>query len=130
MSRVRSKNTKPEIKVRRAAHALGLRFRLHVQKLAGRPDLVFPKHRAVVFVHGCFWHRHPGCKKASFPKSREEFWQSKFDTNVQRDARIVSELANSGWRVVTIWECETKKDDLLREKLRTINQRARTTEEE
>jgi DNA mismatch endonuclease (patch repair protein) len=130
MSRVGGKNTKPEMKVRKAAHALGLRFRLHVQKLAGRPDLVFPKHQAVVFVHGCFWHRHPGCKKASFPKSREEFWQAKFDANVQRDARVASELSSLGWRVVTIWECETKQESLLNEKLQSIDQRALKTEEE
>lgn len=112
MSRVRGKNTSPEMRVRRAAHALGLRFRLHRKDLPGKPDLVFPKHRVAMFVHGCFWHRHPGCSKASTPKSRTEFWQDKFDANVARDARVQTELEALGWRVVTIWECETKSGDL------------------
>ena len=113
MSRVRSKNTSPELRVRRAAHALGLRFRLHRKDLPGCPDLVFPKYRVALFVHGCFWHRHPGCTKASMPKSHAEFWQAKFDANVARDVRLASELDTQGWRVVTIWECETKAADAL-----------------
>lgn len=116
MSRVRGKDTWPEMRVRRAAHALGLRFRLHRKDLPGRPDLVFPKHRVALFVHGCFWHRHPGCAKASTPKSRTDFWQDKFDMNVARDARVVAELEALGWRVVTVWECDTKDEEtLLRE---------------
>lgn len=113
MSRVRGADTSPEIRVRRAAHALGLRFRLQKKDLPGTPDLVFPKHRTVVFVHGCFWHRHPGCKKASTPKSNIDFWLTKFDANVDRDARAEAELHRLGWRVATIWECETKVPDTL-----------------
>jgi len=129
MSRVRGKNTTPEIRVRRAAHALGLRFRLHRKDLPGKPDLIFPKHRVAIFVHGCFWHRHPGCSKTSTPKSRKGFWQAKFDANVERDTRVAEELAALGWRVVTIWECETKRTDGLRDALAaTFNLAARDDE--
>lgn len=117
MSRVRGKNTSPEMRVRRAAHAMGSRFRLHRKNLPGKPDLVFAKHRVAMFVHGCFWHRHAGCTKASTPKSQVEFWQRKFDANVTRDERVEAELLALGWRVVTLWECETKSDDELRFKL-------------
>lgn len=108
MSRVKGKDTSPELAVRRKAHAMGLRFRLHRKDLPGTPDLVFPKHRAVVFVHGCFWHRHPGCRKAGMPKSRVAFWKDKFERNVQRARRDVCALNNLGWSVTVIWECETK----------------------
>jgi DNA mismatch endonuclease (patch repair protein) len=108
MSRVKSKNTSPELRVRRVAHSLGLRFRLHREDLPGRPDLVFPRHKVAVFVHGCFWHRHPGCRKASMPKSRTEYWQRKFDANVSRDATAERELPRLGWRVLIFWECETR----------------------
>jgi DNA mismatch endonuclease (patch repair protein) len=108
MSRVPSKHTTPEIRVRRAAHALGLRFRLHRKDLPGKPDLVFPKFGIVLFVHGCFWHRHGGCPKATIPKSREEFWREKFARNVVRDLENENALITQGWRVSTIWECETK----------------------
>lgn len=108
MSQVRGKDTSPEMRVRRGAHALGLRFRLHRKDLPGKPDLVFAKHRVALFVHGCFWHRHSECSKASMPKSRTEFWRAKFDANVARDARVTTELQSAGWRVVTVWECETK----------------------
>ncbi len=111
MGRVRGKNTIPELVVRRTAHALGYRFRLHRKDLPGTPDLVFPGRMAVVFVHGCFWHRHQGCRKASVPGSRMEFWVEKFDRNVARDARNVDDLKCAGWRVLTIWECETKDKD-------------------
>ena len=108
MSRVGAKNTTPEMRVRRAAHALGLRFRLHRKDLAGTPDLVFPKRKIALFVHGCFWHRHPGCPKASSPGTRTSYWAQKFDMNVTRDIRVERELAQTGWQVVTVWECETK----------------------
>lgn len=109
MSRVKGMHTGPEMIVRRAAHALGLRFRLHRKDLPGRPDMVFPRHKVALFVHGCFWHRHPGCRLASMPKSRSEYWQAKFDTNVARDAVAEQALQDAGWRVVTVWECETRK---------------------
>lgn len=117
MSRVRGKNTSPEMRVRRAAHALGLRFRLHRKDLPGKPDLVFPKHRLAIFVHGCFWHRHEGCSKASMPKTRLEFWQAKFDANVERDARVTRCLVEKEWRVAVIWECQTREPDELRDRI-------------
>jgi DNA mismatch endonuclease (patch repair protein) len=113
MSRVGSKNTTPEMRVRRAAHSMGLRFRLHRKDLPGRPDLVFPRYGVALFVHGCFWHRHPDCPKASTPKSRADYWQAKFDANVERDRRVVEELERMGWRVATIWECEAKQGERL-----------------
>ncbi|MBP0439560.1 very short patch repair endonuclease [Tianweitania sediminis] len=108
MGRVGSRNTSPELRVRSVAHSLGLRFRLHKKDLPGRPDIVFPKHKLAIFVHGCFWHRHSGCRKASNPRSSVEFWQSKFAANVARDARAVQDLEELGWRVAVIWECETR----------------------
>jgi DNA mismatch endonuclease (patch repair protein) len=111
MARVRGKNTTPELVVRQTVHALGYRFRLHRKDLPGTPDLVFPRRKAVVFVHGCFWHRHPGCRKASIPSSHTEFWADKFDRNVARDERNIDDLERAGWRVLTIWECETKAKD-------------------
>lgn len=117
MSRVSGKNTKPEIAVRQVAHAMGLRFRLHRKDLPGRPDLVLPKHRLAVFVHGCFWHRHHGCSKASMPKTRAEFWSEKFDANVRRDHEAQRQLEEQGWRVGVIWECETRDRGSLRCKL-------------
>ena len=118
MSRVRAEDTKPEMAVRRTAHALGYRFRLHRKGLPGRPDLVFPARRAVVFVHGCFWHRHPNCPKSSMPKTRIEFWQAKFAANVHRDEVNVKALGADGWRVLVIWECETRGGDDLRARLK------------
>lgn len=108
MQSVRQKNTKPEVKVRQALHALGFRFRLHRRDLPGSPDIVLPKFRTVIFVHGCFWHRHPGCKYASTPKSRQEYWLPKFESNVRRDAIKEAQLKELGWRVLVVWECETK----------------------
>ena len=122
MSRVASKNTMAEIRVRRVAHALGLRFRLHRRDLPGTPDLVFPRHRIALFVHGCFWHRHPGCRKATTPKSNIQFWQNKFDHNVQRDRAVVLDLKRLGWQPKVIWECETKNPDVLARLLRKIFQ--------
>lgn len=118
MAKIRGKDTGPELLVRRAAHALGLRFRLHRRDLPGTPDLVFPGRRIALFVHGCFWHRHPGCRFAYTPKSRIEFWQTKFDANVARDARKLAELSEAGWTAVTIWECETRDQNRLREIIR------------
>ena len=106
MSRIRSKNTSPELAIRRALHALGFRFRLDDRRKPGRPDIVLPKYRAVIFVHGCFWHRHEGCKIASTPKSNTAFWLEKFARNVERDGRVASKLTSLGWRVFVAWECE------------------------
>lgn len=117
MSRVGGKNTTPEMVVRRIAHSLGLRFRLHRKDLPGTPDVVFPKWKVAIFVHGCFWHRHPSCAKASTPKSRTDFWQHKFDSNVRRDDKNAELLRDLGWSVVTIWECETKSSERVGEKL-------------
>lgn len=117
MSGIRGKNTRPELAVRSAAHRLGLRFRLHRPDLPGRPDIVFPKHRTVVFVHGCFWHRHH-CDLAATPKTRPEFWAKKFDANVERDARNRLLLEALGWRVIEIWECQIRDESLLISQLR------------
>src|SRR5882724_1435559 len=105
MSAIRGKHTAPEMVIRSAAHRMGLRFRLH-GKLPGRPDLVFPKWKTVIFVNGCFWHQHRGCKRAALPKSRIEFWRTKMGRNMQRDQANYSRLAEMGWRVVILWECE------------------------
>jgi DNA mismatch endonuclease (patch repair protein) len=107
MSRIRSKDTKPEILLRKALHGVGFRYRLHDRKLLGSPDLVFPKYRAVIFVHGCFWHRH-GCKWTTMPSSREDFWNAKFAANVERDKNNMYKLQKLGWRVLIVWECALK----------------------
>ena len=110
MANIRGRDTAPELAVRRIAHRMGLRFRLHRIDLPGRPDLVFPKHRLAVFVHGCFWHRHQGCRYASTPKSRIAFWTEKFAANVERDARQEAALRTLGWRVLVIWQCESRDE--------------------
>lgn len=106
MSRIRSQDTKPELALRRALHRLGLRFRLGGAGLPGKPDLVFPRYKVAVFVHGCFWHRHAGCKVATTPKSNSGFWTEKFQRNVERDRRVTSELEAHGWKVLVAWECD------------------------
>ncbi|MGE8114535.1 very short patch repair endonuclease [Pseudomonas sp. NPDC086566] len=106
MSRIRGKNTKPELIVRSLCHSLGLRFRLHKRELPGKPDLVFPKHKTCIFVHGCFWHRHKNCRYARIPKSNTDFWLTKMDNNVRRDIKNQADLMSMGWRVVIVWECE------------------------
>lgn len=106
MSRIRSENTRPEVLVRALLHRNGYRFRLHRKDLPGKPDIVLSKYRTVVFVHGCYWHRHSGCKFAYEPKSRVEFWTAKFVDNVERDKRNRDALEALGWRVLVIWECE------------------------
>ncbi len=105
MAGIRGKDTKPELIVRRFLHRAGLRFRLHA-KLPGKPDLVLPKHRAAVFVHGCFWHRHEGCRYATTPANNAAAWQEKFAANVRRDAKVRQQLEELGWRVLVIWSCE------------------------
>ncbi len=110
MARVRSKDSKPELVVRKLAHRLGYRFRLHRRDLPGTPDLVFPRFRKVVFVHGCFWHRHRGCARTTNPKTRTAFWSNKFKQNVRRDRIKERQLKALGWDVLVIWECETFDD--------------------
>ena len=111
MSRIRGKDTTPELVVRSALHRMGYRFRLHKRDLPGRPDIVLSKYWTVVFVHGCFWHRHPGCTQAYTPKSRVGFWRSKFDQNVRRDIAVRAELESLGWNVVVVWECEVNAQE-------------------
>lgn len=106
MSRIRGRDTQPELLVRSALHRAGYRFRLHRKDLPGRPDIVLPKYHTVVFVHGCFWHRHAGCRFTYTPKSRIAFWQNKFDANVERDRLARDKLRRLGWTVVTVWECQ------------------------
>ncbi|NVN84613.1 MAG: DNA mismatch endonuclease Vsr [Rhodopseudomonas sp.] len=106
MAAVRQKHTKPEVTLRSAVHRLGLRFRLHRRDLPGSPDLVFPAALMVVFVHGCFWHRHEGCRKATTPATRAKFWQEKFAKNIARDRTAKVALENAGWKVLVVWECE------------------------
>jgi DNA mismatch endonuclease (patch repair protein) len=120
MAKVRGKDTKPELAVRRAAHALGLRFRIHRRDLPGTPDLVFPKRKTAIFVHGCFWHRHEGCRKAGAPKTRAAFWEAKFDRNTARDARNADALRAEGWNVAIVWECDTRDPAKLAHQLRSI----------
>lgn len=103
--------------MRSMLHRMGYRFRLHVSKLPGKPDIVLPKFRTVIFVHGCFWHRHPGCKYAYNPKTRQDFWENKFEQNVARHQDVVQRLEELGWRVAVIWECEAKRPDHLKELL-------------
>ena len=117
MSAIKSKNTKPEIAVRKVLHSMGYRFRLHGKDLPGSPDIVLPKYKTVIFVHGCFWHRHENCKYASTPKTRQEFWNKKFKKNIERDLEIQENIKNIEWRSVVIWECETKNIDNLKEKI-------------
>jgi len=113
MAGIQGKDTKPEMVVRRAAHGLGYRFRLHRRDLPGTPDLVFPGRRKVILVHGCYWHRHDGCSLAYEPKSNREFWLEKFKKNIARDRRVLTELVASGWDPLVIWECESRDAKVL-----------------
>ncbi|MBR8225433.1 very short patch repair endonuclease [Burkholderia ambifaria] len=125
MAGIRSKNTQPEMVVRRSLHAAGFRFRLHRRDLPGSPDLVLPKHRAVILVHGCFWHLHEGCRFATTPASNSEFWREKLTRNRERDLRQLEALKSLGWRVLVVWECATRagelKDNLQQELVRWLD---------
>ncbi len=118
MSRIRSANTKPEMIVRSLLHRMGYRFRLHRKDLPGKPDIVLPKFNAIIFVHGCFWHRHINCKYAYTPKSRQEFWEAKFKSNVERDKIVRKQLEEKGWKLLIIWECELLDIESVENKLK------------
>jgi len=120
MSRIKGKDTKPEKIVRSILHRKGLRFRLNRKDLPGRPDIVLPKYKTVLLVHGCFWHRHPRCKYAYNPKSRVSFWQKKFSENVERDKSVKKELRKKGWKVIVVWECKTKNPEILEQDVNKI----------
>jgi DNA mismatch endonuclease (patch repair protein) len=125
MSRIKGKNTRPEMLVRQGLWRAGLRYRLHDRRLPGRPDLVLPRWHAVVLVHGCFWHQHAGCPYAAVPATRPEFWQQKLSGNRERDARAHDALLASGWRVAVVWECALKQD--AERSIRTLEQWVRGT---
>ncbi|MBT4339527.1 MAG: DNA mismatch endonuclease Vsr [Bacteroidetes bacterium] len=118
MSKIRSGNTKPELLVRSLLHRMGYRFRLHQKDLPGKPDVVLAKHKAVIFIHGCFWHHHKGCKYAYIPKTRKEFWEAKFKSNIERDKKVNKLLKEKNWRILIIWECEISNIELTRKKLK------------
>nr|WP_274379268.1 very short patch repair endonuclease [Rhodophyticola sp. CCM32] len=120
MSRIGAKDTKPEMIVRRMLHSMGYRYRLHAPELPGKPDIVFRPRKKAIFVHGCFWHRHLGCPKATTPKTRQEFWQEKFKNNMRRDREVTQKIAEMGWSYLIVWECETKDAKLLTRKLCTF----------
>lgn len=110
MSNIRSRDTSIEVKLRKALFARGLRYRKNVTGMVGKPDIVLPKYKTVIFIHGCFWHRHKDCKYATMPKTRKDFWEEKFNRNILRDKRQVEELINTGWNVLVVWECELKNN--------------------
>jgi DNA mismatch endonuclease (patch repair protein) len=118
MSRIRAKNTRPEIAVRKILHRMGLRFRIHKSDLPGKPDICLPKHKAVIFVHGCFWHGHSGCSNARLPKSNRAYWIPKIKRNAERDKIHKTALRKAGWKVITVWECELKNMHRLDKRLR------------
>lgn len=117
MSRIRGRDTRPELHVRHLLHALGYRYRLHKAGLPGKPDIIFLKRRKAIFVHGCFWHRHEGCRNAANPKSNTEFWEAKLGRNVERDLKNLERLSELGWSVLIVWECDIKTNTALGDKL-------------
>ena len=117
MSRVRNKDTKPELAVRRLVHRMGFRYRLHLRTLPGKPDLVFPRRKRAIFVHGCFWHRHAGCSLARMPKSRLEFWKLKLEANRKRDSRNRRLLRKEGWRLLVVWECQLADEATVKNRI-------------
>jgi DNA mismatch endonuclease (patch repair protein) len=120
MSHIRGKNTKPEMKVRKLVHSLGLRYRLHEAGLPGRPDLVFKTHRKIIFINGCFWHRHDCKNGKSMPTSNVEYWKYKFESTIKRDSNNISQLDRQGWRILTIWECEISDTTTLASRVETF----------
>ena len=122
MAAIKSKNTKPEIEVRKMLHALGYRFRLHRKDLPGKPDIVLPKYKIAIFVNGCFWHQHENCKHARFPKTNRDFWKKKLEGNKLRDKLKQSQLKDLGWKIINVWECEIKNEsDNLSLRLKEIS---------
>jgi DNA mismatch endonuclease, patch repair protein len=122
MSRIKGRDTRPEVQLRSLLHRRGFRFRLHSKDLPGKPDIILPRYRTVIFVHGCFWHRHSGCKNATLPTTRREFWLAKLEGNVARDAKNQRALEEEGWTVIVVWECEleTNAEDVLENVVRDI----------
>jgi DNA mismatch endonuclease (patch repair protein) len=120
MARVRREHSRPERAVRKYLHRAGFRYRLHDRRLPGTPDIVFPRFRCVIFVNGCFWHRHPDCRRASMPKTRIDFWLAKFQKNVSRDKAAASALERLGWRVIVVWECETRDPEVMHVRLKSL----------
>ncbi len=120
MSKIKGKNTAPELFVRSMLHRMGYRFRLHVKDLPGKPDIVLPRYESVIFVHGCFWHKHKGCKYAVMPKTRKEFWGKKLARNVERANEVAIQLKRSSWKRIVVWECEIKDSKKLCRRLRNI----------
>lgn len=118
MSLIRNKDTRPEKIVRSVLHRLGFRFRLHCRNLPGKPDIVLPRYKTAVFVQGCFWHRHEGCRDSTTPKTNTAFWLEKFRRNVERDAKVHTALVEDGWRIMIVWECETGRPEKLAERMR------------
>lgn len=125
MSRVRGRDTRPEKLVRSTVHRLGYRFRIGPGEIPGRPDLVLPRHQKAIFVHGCFWHQHEGCVRASRPKSRKDFWNRKLDRNIERDIEVGRDLSRAGWFTLVVWECETKDPKSLELRLSKFLRRKR-----
>jgi DNA mismatch endonuclease (patch repair protein) len=117
MGSIRSQDTIPELQIRSLIHRLGFRFRVHSKKLPGRPDIVFSKHKKIILVHGCFWHRHADCSKGKLPKTNLDYWKPKLQRNKQRDAMNRRELESQGWRVLVIWQCELKKLNVLTKRI-------------
>ena len=120
MSRIQGRDTRPELTVRSALHQMGYRFRLHRSDLPGKPDIVLTRYRVVIFVHGCFWHRHKGCRYSYTPKTRKRFWANKFELNVKRDREVMSALRKLGWHPVIVWECELRFPDRFQRRLKTV----------
>jgi DNA mismatch endonuclease (patch repair protein) len=117
MSAIRSKNTRPELAVRRLLYGMGFRYRLHADDLPGKPDIVLRRKNKAILIHGCFWHRHAGCPKASMPKTRPDFWRHKFAANVARDKAVLQALTEQGWSVLTVWQCEIRNAEQLKARL-------------
>jgi DNA mismatch endonuclease (patch repair protein) len=117
MSRIKNKNTKPEIQVRSLLHSMGFRFRLHRRDLPGKPDIVLPKYNTAIFVNGCFWHVHENCKDSTIPKTNTSFWEKKLKRNIERDRKIYDQLKGTGWKVVIVWECELKNIENIKLRL-------------